>query len=197
MQSYRFNTFSLRPLTMRAALVEPLTVAWHAVSRSPLQETDTVLVVGGGPIGLAVVQVLKARGIQTIIVVEVSEQRREFARTFGATVTLDPREVDAVAEIRSRTGDVGGASVAFECSGVQAGLDTAMAGIRVRGTTVIVSLWEQKPVIDALAVVLFEKHVTGAAIYEDGDFEAVIEAIASGELQHFICIFLLRVSSPY
>ena len=168
------------------ALVEPLSVAWHAVSRSPLQEHDTVLVVGAGPIGLAIIQVLQAKGISNIIAVEVSEKRREFALTLGATEVLNPLEVDAVARVRSITGDAGGATIAFECSGVQAGLDTAMKGLRVRGTTVIVSLWEHKPVIDAFAIVLDEKHVTGAAIFDDGDFEAVIDAIASGMI---VCPF--------
>lgn len=163
------------------ALVEPLAVAWHAVSRSPLQKNDTVLVVGAGPIGLAVVQVLRARGIRDIIVAEVSQQRRLIARTLGASVILDPAEVDVVARVRSMTGDAGGAAIAFECSGVQAGLDTAVAGIRVRGTGVIVSLWEKKPLIDAFAIVHHEKYVTVAAIYEHGDFEAVIGAIDSGE----------------
>ncbi|KAJ5356692.1 Polyketide synthase enoylreductase [Penicillium concentricum] len=164
------------------ALVEPLAVAWHAVSRSPLQTNDTVLVVGAGPIGLAIIQVLKAKGITSIIAVEVSERRRAFALTQGATEVLDPVDVDAVTQIRVLTGNVG-AAVAFECSGVQAGLDTAMAGLRVRGTTVIVSMWEQKPSIDALAVVLYERHIIGAIVYDDGDFEAVIDAIASGSIQ--------------
>jgi threonine dehydrogenase-like Zn-dependent dehydrogenase len=142
-----------------------------------------VLIVGAGPIGLAIVQVLKAQGIQTIIVVEISAQRREFAQTFGASHTLNPKDVDAVAKIRSITGDKRGASLAFECSGVQTGLDTVMAGLRVRGTAVIVSIWEKKPTIDAFVdIVLGEKHVTGAAVYDLADFHAVIDAIASGKL---------------
>jgi threonine dehydrogenase-like Zn-dependent dehydrogenase len=159
--------------------VEPLAVAWHAVSRSPLQANDTVLVVGTGPIGLAIIQVLKAKGITSIIAVEVSERRRELALSMGATEALDSVGINGVAHVHALTGN-SGADVAFECSGVQAGLDTAMGGLRVRGTTVIVSLWEQKPVIDAFAIVLQEKHVTGAAIYDDGDFESVINAISSG-----------------
>lgn len=163
------------------ALVEPLAVAWHAVSRIPIQDTDAVLVIGAGPIGLAIIQVLKARGIKNIIVAEVSERRRLFAQTLGAATVLNPTEVDVSAQVRALTGDAGGTDIAFECSGVQAGLDTAIASIRVRGTTVIVSLWEKKPVIDAFAVVLFEKHVTGAAVYDEADFHAVIGAIASGK----------------
>ncbi|KAJ5102068.1 hypothetical protein NUU61_004290 [Penicillium alfredii] len=165
------------------ALVEPLSVAWHAVSRSSLQNNDTALVVGAGPIGLAIVLVLKSRGVRNIIVVEVSEKRRLFARTFGATEILNPSEVDVVAQLHALTRDARGVSMAFECSGVQAGLDTAISGTRVRGTTVIVSIWDKKPAIDALALVLYEKHVTGAVVYDDGDFEAVIEAIASGKIQ--------------
>ncbi|RDW78631.1 2,3-butanediol dehydrogenase [Aspergillus mulundensis] len=163
------------------ALIEPLTVAWHAVARSPHGTAQTALVVGGGPIGLAVVQVLKARGLQTVIVAEVSSHRREYALTLGATHVFNPLTDDVVKEVRALTNDAG-ADISFECSGVQAGFDTAMNGIRVRGTTTIVSLWEKKPVIDAFDVVSYEKHVIGAAICEDGDFEAVIAAIAEGKL---------------
>ncbi|PYI33335.1 alcohol dehydrogenase [Aspergillus indologenus CBS 114.80] len=164
------------------ALVEPLSVAWHAANRSPLEGARTVLVVGGGPIGLAVVQVLLARGVESIIVAEVSSRRREFAKKLGATHVLDPRTEDVVSMVRAMTGNAG-ADVAFECSGVQAGLDTALRGIRVRGTVTIVSLWEAKPSIDASAIVLDEKHVIGAAIFADGIFPAVIEAISSGKLE--------------
>ncbi|KAL3495796.1 chaperonin 10-like protein [Aspergillus germanicus] len=163
------------------ALVEPLTVAWHAVSRSPVSTAKTALVVGGGPIGLAIVQVLKAHGVQTIIVAEVSAQRREYAKTLGATHVFNPLTENVISEIRGLTNDAG-ADISFECSGVQAGFDTAMGGIRVRGTTAIVSLWEKKPVIDAFDVVSYEKHVVGAAICEDGDFESVIQAIAEGKI---------------
>jgi threonine dehydrogenase-like Zn-dependent dehydrogenase len=144
-------------------------------------------VVGAGPIGLAIIQVLKAKGVTSIIAVEVSERRREFALALGATEVLNPVDVDAVTQVRVLTGNVG-AAVAFECSGVQAGLDTAIAGLRVRGTTVVVSMWEQMPVINALAVVYQEKHITGAVVYDDGDFEAVIDAIASGMATQFIVL---------
>ncbi|KAL6239697.1 hypothetical protein BDW75DRAFT_236301 [Aspergillus navahoensis] len=164
------------------ALVEPLTVAWYAVARSPHETARNALVVGGGPIGLAVVQIPRARGVQTVIVAEVSAQRREYALTLGATHVFNPLADDVVARVRSLTGDAG-ADISFECSGVQARFDTAMNGIRVRGMTTIVSLWEKKPVIDAFDVDSYEKHVLGAAICEDWDFEAVIGAIEEGQLE--------------
>ena len=167
--------------------MEPLTVAWHAVDRAPIETAQTALVVGGGPIGLAVVQVLKARGVGRIVVAEVSQQRQRFATTLGATDVVDPRKEDVVAMVRAMTAGAG-ADVAFECSGVQAGFDTAMKGIRVRGTVTIVSLWEEKPVIDAFDVVSYEKHVVGAAICDEGDFEAVIEAIAAGTYRRHLAL---------
>ncbi|GAB1201596.1 hypothetical protein APSETT445_000174 [Aspergillus pseudonomiae] len=164
------------------ALVEPLTVAWHAVTRSPVATARTALVVGGGPIGLAIVQVLQAHGVESIVVAEVSERRRRFAETLGATDVLDPRTEDIEARVRSLSCDAG-ADIAFECSGVQAGFDTALKGVRARGTVTVVSLWEQKPVIDAWELVGSEKHIIGSAIFDGDDFEAVIDAIASGKLK--------------
>ncbi|PWY89008.1 GroES-like protein [Aspergillus heteromorphus CBS 117.55] len=163
------------------ALVEPLTVAWHAVNRCSLRDARTVLVVGGGPIGLAVLLVLKARRVETVVVAEISVQRRELARTLGATCVIDPQTEDVNSKVRGMTMGMG-ADVAFECSGAQAGLDTAVTGIRERGTVTIVSLFVERPSVNALGVVLGEKSVMGAVIYEDGDFEAVIEAIWSGKL---------------
>ncbi|KAJ5629349.1 hypothetical protein N7528_003006 [Penicillium herquei] len=165
------------------ALVEPLSVAWHAVSRCPVQKGDTALIVGAGPIGLAILQVLKAQGIEKILVVEVSKERVKFAHEFGATKVLNPNEVDALAEIREFTGDVRGVAVAFECTGVQAGMDTALGGTRARGTTVTVSLWGKPPVINAMALVHGERHIVGAAVYEPEDFQAVIDAISSGKIK--------------
>lgn len=57
------------------ALVEPLAVAWHAVSNSPLKDGDDVLVLGSGPIGLAVVLALKSKGCKNIIVAEARQNR--------------------------------------------------------------------------------------------------------------------------
>ncbi|RAK79243.1 GroES-like protein [Aspergillus fijiensis CBS 313.89] len=164
------------------ALIEPLSVAWHAADHSPLEGARTVLVVGGVPIGLAVVQVLFARGVESIVVATRLPRRREFASKLGATHVLDPRTQDVVSMVQAMTGNAG-ADVAFECSGVQAGLDTALRGIRVRGTVTIVSLWEAKPIVDAQAIVLDEKHVIGAAIFADGIFPAVIEAISSARFE--------------
>ncbi|KAK6428017.1 hypothetical protein LTR95_015845, partial [Oleoguttula sp. CCFEE 5521] len=104
-----------------AALVEPLSVGWHAVAISPFKKGDSALVIGGGPIGLSVIQALKAKGCDNIIVTEVSSMRKQYAQDFGAHHILDPTKDDIVARCRELS-DNQGVHMAFDAAGVQAAL---------------------------------------------------------------------------
>ena len=75
-----------------AALTEPMAVAHHAVRRSEAGRRDTAIVLGCGPVGLAVVLLLKARGVRTVVASDLSPARRALARACGADVVVDPRE---------------------------------------------------------------------------------------------------------
>lgn len=97
--------------------MEPLAVAWHAVNISPFKKGDSVLILGAGPIGLAVIQVLKARGAGKIIVSEMAPRRKDFAKKLGAHYVLDPSEDDVVARV-TEICDGQGANVAFDAAGV-------------------------------------------------------------------------------
>jgi threonine dehydrogenase-like Zn-dependent dehydrogenase len=99
-----------------AALVEPLAVAWHAVNISPFKPGDNVLVVGGGPIGIGIVQVLKVQGAREIIVVEPTANRRRLSKDFGATHILDPQDVDVPETVLRLTDNIG-ADVLFDTGG--------------------------------------------------------------------------------
>jgi len=164
------------------ALVEPLAVAWHAVNMSPYQNGDWVLILGGGPIGLAVLQCLRARGCEKIIVSEVGPRRKEFAKKFGANYVLDPTTDDVVARVREIC-DGQGAHVAFDAAGVQAGLEQAVLAIRARGTLVNIAVWEKPPSLQVNDLVFRERKYMGVATYVEGDFQNVISAIASGKLR--------------
>ena len=138
------------------ALVEPLSVGWHAVDISPYKKGDSVLVLGGGPIGLAVVQVLKGKGCENIIVSEVSRRRREFAEQFGAHHTINPTDQDVVEEVERLTEGLG-ADVAFDAAGVQIGLDGALKAIKARGTLVNIAIWEKRATLQMNDLVFRER----------------------------------------
>ncbi|KAL9024293.1 MAG: hypothetical protein Q9196_006621 [Gyalolechia fulgens] len=165
-----------------SALIEPLAVAWHSVKISPLKKGDKVLVLGGGPIGLAVIQCLKAKGAETIIASEVSPRRKDFAKEFGAHHVLDPAEDDIVARVREICGGVG-ADVAFDAAGAQAALDQALKAIRAQGTLVNIAVWEKPAQLQMNDLVFRERKYIGVTTYVAGDFKEVLDAIASGTLQ--------------
>lgn len=102
------------------ALVEPLSVAWHAASAAPILDKDSVvLVMGGGPIGLALILCLKAKGVKEIIISELAQQRQNFARDFGATRIVDPTKEDLSKVVHGLSNNKG-ADVVFDCAGVPA-----------------------------------------------------------------------------
>ena len=73
-----------------SALTEPMAIGWHAVRRSEIGRRDVAIVIGCGPIGLAVICLLKARGVRTIVASDLSAARRELASRCGADIVVDP-----------------------------------------------------------------------------------------------------------
>ena len=73
-----------------AALTEPMAVAWHAVRRGEVGKRTVAIVIGAGPIGLAVILMLKAKGVRTVVASDYSAARRDLARACGADVVVDP-----------------------------------------------------------------------------------------------------------
>ena len=145
------------------ALVEPLSVGWHSVSISPYKDGDSALVLGGGPIGLAVVQALVGRGCKKIIVSEVSGKRRQFAEQFGAHHTIDPTKGDVVQMVDDLT-DGQGADVGFDAAGVQIAVDTALKAIKAGGTLVNIAIWEKRANLDMNDIVFREKRYMGVYV---------------------------------
>src|SRR5690242_3254553 len=73
-----------------AALTEPMAVGWHAVRRGEVSKRTVAIVIGCGPVGLAVILLLKAKGVRTIVASDFSAGRRALARACGADVVVDP-----------------------------------------------------------------------------------------------------------
>ncbi|KAF9768926.1 hypothetical protein IL306_013718 [Fusarium sp. DS 682] len=163
------------------ALVEPLAVGWHAIKISPYKEGDSAFVVGGGPIGLAVVQALIGRGCKNIILSEVSSKRREFAKKFGAHHVFDPTKDDIVAEVKKLTGG-SGADVGFDAAGSQHAIDAAFDCLKARAVLVNIAVWEKRAQLNMNQIVFRERSYVGCATYALGDFEEVIEALSNGKI---------------
>lgn len=163
-----------------AAMVESTTVAWHAVKMSGAKDGATALVIGAGPIGLALVLCLRARGVSTVVVSEISESRRALAEQLGATV-IDPRETDPVEFTRGLGG--GGVDVSFDASGVgEVTMLPALNALRKGGTSVVVAQFHGPVPIDPNLFLITEKHVTGSFAYTDEDFAEVVALVTSGEI---------------
>jgi threonine dehydrogenase-like Zn-dependent dehydrogenase len=73
-----------------AALTEPMAVGLHAVNKSAIERGEAALVLGCGPIGIAIIAGLRHRGVETIVAADYSARRRELAEKMGATTTVDP-----------------------------------------------------------------------------------------------------------
>ncbi|KAI1014373.1 hypothetical protein LB504_012247 [Fusarium proliferatum] len=179
----RYSVFKIPdniPLQV-AALVEPLAVAWNAVQQSDFKPGDTALILGAGPIGLAILQVLKSKGASQTIITEMADKRREFATKFGATTVLDPTKTNVGEECKKLCAGEG-VQVVFDCAGVQSTLETALAASRPRAVIVNVAIWASEVTISPNYFMLNERTFKGSATYTASVFQEVIDALARGDL---------------
>ena len=163
----------------QGAIVEPAAVAAYAIHQSGMKMGDTVLVTGAGPIGLLTVQVALASGASQIFVSDISENRLKKAKEIGATHTFDARDKEIPQKIKDMTGY--GVDVFIDAAGVQASFDTGINSLRNGGTAIIVALFANEVVHDALNHTLRELTIKGTAAYRN-IFPQVIALINSGRL---------------
>jgi (R,R)-butanediol dehydrogenase/meso-butanediol dehydrogenase/diacetyl reductase len=169
-----------------AALIEPLSVAHHAVTRSGASAGDVAIVGGAGPIGLLTAAVLKALGV-TVIISELSTARKAKAISSGvADYVIDPTEENVKARVLEITKGIG-ADVAFECAGVNVVLDTLLDALRPAGVLVNVSIWGHPATVDMQKIVLKEIDLRGTIGYVR-DHAATIALVQAGtiDLKPFI-----------
>jgi (R,R)-butanediol dehydrogenase/meso-butanediol dehydrogenase/diacetyl reductase len=160
-----------------AALAEPVAVAVHDVRRSELQAGDTVVVIGGGPIGVLIATVARHFG-GNVVVIEPEAGRRKQVGELGFA-TLDPSATDQAEWVDDWTQGAG-ADVVFEVSGAAAAVRGATALAKVRGTLVIVAIHPTPREIDLQRVFWRELRILGARVYERTDFEAAVDLLHDG-----------------
>jgi L-iditol 2-dehydrogenase len=132
----------LNPL--HGAFCEPLGCCLHGVDLAGIRPGGSVVVLGGGVIGLLTVQLARLAGASTIILSTRQASRRALAEDLGATATVDPAAADVIGAISGPSGlTPGGVDVVFECAGVRETVEQSMRLARAGGTVVIVGVTPQ------------------------------------------------------
>jgi L-iditol 2-dehydrogenase len=120
----------------QAALCEPLSIGFYAVTRADLSEDVDVAILGAGPIGLSCLLNLKAQSVKTCYVTDKIDGRVGGAKKGGATWAGNPDKQDIVKEILLQ--QPFGVDVVFECAGQQEAIDQAVEILRPGGKLVII-----------------------------------------------------------
>lgn len=128
-------------------LVEPLSCAIHAVERGEIQLGDTVTLAGAGTLGLLMLQIIKLKNPGRIIVTDAKPERLEMAKALGADVTINVKETDPVAKVKSLT-DGYGTDVFIEATGYAPAVVQGLDMIRRLGTFVAFGVFGEKTTAD-------------------------------------------------
>lgn len=145
------------------ALVTPAAVALYALSRSEAKPGASFAIVGGGPIGLSVVQFAKLTGALQVILCEPLEKRRRLGERFGATQLVSPSD-DMAKKVAELTGGVG-VDVVVEASGVPENLEECLKMVKRGGRVVLAGAFGKPGGITVMNIVRKDLEVTGAWLY--------------------------------
>ncbi|OSX56753.1 hypothetical protein POSPLADRAFT_1159055 [Postia placenta MAD-698-R-SB12] len=159
------------------ALIEPLSVAWHAVKISKLHKGNSALIIGAGPVRTTFTY--RAFGASWVGISEPAARRRETALKLSASALFDPLSSDVAAETFKATGGLG-ADVVYDCAGTQATFDAALKAARPRGTVVQVAVWDKSPTLDIMTLQRKELFLTSSQGY-DREHPEILQAVADGK----------------
>jgi L-iditol 2-dehydrogenase len=168
----------------QAAMIEPVSVAVHAVDRLNIKTGETAVVVGSGMIGLLVIQALRVAGCHNIIAIDIDPTRLKLAKQLGATTTFNPEPtatatpVELVLELTNGEG----ADVSVEVVGNAAALATAIGCVRRGGRVGLVGNLSPEVPFPLQAVVTRELTLYGSCA-SAGEYARAIEFVASGAIR--------------
>jgi threonine dehydrogenase-like Zn-dependent dehydrogenase len=181
--------------TEHAALTEPMAVGHHAVARATLAAGDLPLVIGCGPVGLAVIASLRLRDARPIVAADFSPARRRLAEAVGADVVIDPAQgspyrawLDVAARSAGESPDPMAAflglpprpAVVFECVGVPGVIDQILRGAPRGARVVVVGVCMQEDRFRPSLGIHKEISIHFALGYTPEEFAATLRQIAEG-----------------
>lgn len=165
----------------RAAMTEPVSVAFHAVNLMTNEINDSAVVVGCGMIGLFVVQALRLKGYGKIIAVDLDASRLDMALKFGADHAIKSDAADVVETVRSLTNGRG-ADVAVEVVGITPTIGLAINAVRKGGKITLVGNLSPKVELPLQAVVTRQLTLQGSCA-SAGEYPACLDMIANGRVK--------------
>jgi (R,R)-butanediol dehydrogenase/meso-butanediol dehydrogenase/diacetyl reductase len=161
------------------ALVEPMAVGLHAVNISALRSGARVLVVGAGPIGLAVVFWARRMGAGRIACTASSSRRAELAMEMGASVFVDPSDTP-VEDVNRALG--GPPEIVYECVGKPGLIQRCIEHVGPRGRVIVVGLCTQQDTFMPFAAIHKECVIQPSAFYDLRDFQTTLDVFEAGDL---------------
>ncbi|MBI4909323.1 MAG: galactitol-1-phosphate 5-dehydrogenase [Acidobacteria bacterium] len=161
-----------------AAMIEPISVAVHAVNLTPIRMGDTAVVVGTGMIGLLTVQAAKVAGCTRVYAIDLDDTKLALAKELGADDAFNPKNMDVVKAIQDRTGGRG-ADVALEAVGATEPIKTAINAVRKGGTVTLIGNVTPKIDLPLQAVVTREIRLQGTC-GSSGEYPACIDLLSKG-----------------
>ncbi|OMC51806.1 alcohol dehydrogenase [Mycobacterium sp. IS-836] len=157
-----------------AALTEPMAVGLHAVNKSNIAPGETALVLGCGPIGIAIIASLRARGVETIAASDFSPKRRELATAMGAHRTLDPAQGSPFDSVKP--------AVVFEAVGVPGIIDDVLLRARPGTRLVVAGVCMQPDTVHPFFAIAKEINVQFVLAYSPDEFADSLRALAEGDI---------------
>jgi L-iditol 2-dehydrogenase len=165
----------------KAAMIEAVSVAVHAVDRTPVKLGDTAVVVGSGMIGLLVIQAIRLAGCARVIAVDLEDNRLELAKQLGADDALNPQNCDVTASVLEQTGGMG-ADIAVDAVGATAPIKTAMASVRKGGALTLIGNISPAVELPLQPAVTREITLFGSCA-SSGEYPACIDLLARGAIR--------------
>lgn len=162
------------------AIIEPLAVALHGVNLSGLRKGDSVLVLGAGPIGLAVAFWAKRMGAGIVAVQDIADHQGQRALEMGADVFIvDPADPVGAAE-RALGGK---ADIVFECVGLPGLIEQAVKQLRNRGTVLLLGLCTRPDTFNSFAMLQKEVRLVTSAFFTRQEYERALDTLAAGAIE--------------
>lgn len=169
-----------------AVLFDVICVSLHALRRSNFKFGDNVVISGGGPIGLAAIQIAKAAGARRIVALETDDAKFPRLKEYGADYCINVRTCqDVGGEIRKALGNEDGADVTLECSGRQESLITCIFQAAKNGSQVILVGIVGEPLsqLSLAPVIPREIDLISSFVYTPEEIELYLDMLASGKIR--------------